>query len=115
MPESASFGSYLLVATTCSDREALNRIAAHLVEARLAACAQISGPLKSVYRWEGNVESAEEWLLQIKTRASLWDAIVAAIKTLHPYEVPELIATPLHQLLPDYERWMDEALQPEAG
>lgn len=115
MPASPSSGSYLLVATTCSDREALNRMAAHLVEARLAACAQISGPLQSVYRWEGNVESAEEWLLQVKTRASLWEAIVVAIKTLHPYEVPELIATPLNHIFPDYERWMDEALQPEAG
>jgi periplasmic divalent cation tolerance protein len=111
MTDTHSSGSYLLVATTCSDRGILSRIAQHLVEARLAACVQISGPLQSIYRWEEKVESAEEWLLQAKTHASLWEAAAATIKTLHSYQVPELIATPLTHVAPDYERWLDEALR----
>jgi periplasmic divalent cation tolerance protein len=108
-PKSAA--AFLLVETTCNDPGVLTQIAEHLVDERLAACVQITGPVQSVYRWEGKIETAEEWLLQAKTRAGLWEAIVRAIRKLHPYEVPELIATPLAEIDRDYERWMDEALR----
>ncbi|MFM7118066.1 MAG: divalent-cation tolerance protein CutA [Planctomycetota bacterium] len=108
-PKSAA--AFLLVETTCNDPRVLTKIAEHLVDERLAACVQISGPVQSVYRWEGKIEAAEEWLLRAKTRAGLWEAIVGAIKKLHPYEVPELIATPLTEIDLEYQRWMDEALR----
>lgn len=110
MADNASSGTYILVTTTCSDRTAIQEIAQHLVDSRLAACVQLSGPVLSVYRWEDKVESTEEWLLQAKTRASLWETVVATINSLHPYDVPELLATPLAQIAPDYERWLDEVL-----
>lgn len=102
---------FLLVSTTCSDLGALERIATQLLSERLAACAQTSGPLNSIYRWEERVETAEEWLLQIKTRASLWPEIVTAVSTAHPYQVPELIATPLTAISPKYATWLDESLR----
>lgn len=111
MSEMQSAGAYLLVTTTCSDRKVLSLIAERLVEARLAACVQLCGPVQSVYRWDGRVDSAEEWLLQAKTRTNLWEAIVAAIQEQHPYECPELIATPISHIAPDYERWIDETLR----
>jgi len=110
MTDKASSGGYILVTTTCSDRAALQQIAEHLVDSRLAACVQFSGPVLSVYRWEEKLESTQEWLLQAKTRASLWETVVATINSLHPYDVPELLATPLAHVAPDYERWLDENL-----
>lgn len=110
MTDKASSGGYILVTTTCSDRASLQQIAEHLVDSRLAACVQFSGPVLSVYRWEEKLESTQEWLLQVKTRASLWETVVATINSLHPYDVPELLATPLAHIAPDYERWLDENL-----
>lgn len=103
-------GEFLLVSTTCSDRSSLERIATQLVSERLAACVQTSGPLTSTYHWEDRVETAEEWLLQIKTRFDLWPAVVAVVTALHPYQIPELVAIPLSAVSPEYARWLDESL-----
>ncbi|HEX6906513.1 MAG TPA: divalent-cation tolerance protein CutA, partial [Terriglobales bacterium] len=80
-----------LVLTTAGSREEAEKIAQALVERRLAACVNLVGPIQSVYRWQGKVESAVEHLLLIKTTAALLESVANAIRELHSYELPECI------------------------
>jgi periplasmic divalent cation tolerance protein len=85
------------------------RIATALVERGLAACVNIVPGVTSVYRWKGVVERDLELLLVIKTRADRFEALREALVSLHPYEVPELIAMPVDAGHPPYLAWLDEA------
>ena len=96
----------LLVVTNCPDEESANAIALAVVEARLAACVNILPRVQSIYRWQGNVESATEIPLLIKSTAANYPALEQAIAGLHPYEVPEIIALPITQGLPAYLNWV---------
>ena len=96
----------LLVLSNLPDRASAERVAAVLVERRLAACVNILAPCRSVYRWEGAVESAEEHPLLIKTTAERYPAVEEAIRGLHPYELPEIVAVPLSAGLPGYLKWV---------
>lgn len=100
----------LQITTTTPDREMADQIAAALVEQNLAACVQVSGPITSVYRWQGATETSEEWLCVAKTTAEHWLAIETLITTLHPYDTPELIATRIAKASPGYEAWLRELL-----
>jgi periplasmic divalent cation tolerance protein len=80
------------VVTTIASREEAERIAGELVARRLAACVQIVGPITSTYRWQGKIETGQEWQCVVKTRASRYAAVEAAIRELHSYEVPEILA-----------------------
>ena len=99
----------LVVWTTTGSREEAAAIAERLVRDRLAACVQIDGPIHSVYRWQDEVESAEEWRCMIKTRRSLYSRLEATLLELHPYDVPQIVAVAADQILPAYERWLLEA------
>ena len=101
---------YIQVVTTTEHQEDARRIADLLVEKRLAACAQIVGPITSVYRWQGKVETAQEWQCQIKTRRELFGALAEAIRTAHPYEVPEIVAVPFTAGSRDYLGWLRDEL-----
>ena len=94
------------VTTTLPDREAANRIGRRLVEERLAACAQVIGPVSSVFWWQGEVESAGEWYCHLKTTASRVDDLIARIGELHPYETPEILAVPVAEANPAYLQWI---------
>lgn len=98
------------VTTTLPDEEAAQRIAAQLVEERLAACAQVVGPVSSIYRWRGEVERAREWYCHLKTSAARLPELQRRLHALHPYEVPEIIAVPIVQGDADYLRWIEEAV-----
>jgi periplasmic divalent cation tolerance protein len=98
--------SYLQISTAVSTRDEADRIAAALVERRLAGCAQIVGPVHSVYRWQGAVERAEEWICLIKTAADQYPAVEVAIRELHSYGCPEIIATPLVAGSDGYLNWL---------
>ncbi len=102
-------GTYIQVMTTTDKREDAEGIAQALVEARLAGCVQILGPLTSVYRWQGKIERAEEWLCLVKSREALYGAIEAAIRSRHPYETPEIIALPITAGSRDYLDWLSSA------
>ena len=102
------------VSTTTGTREIAERIAVELVDLRLAACAQVSGPITSIYRWQGQVENAEEWLCTAKTKRQHVPAIEGVLKRLHPYEVPELIATPIVGGSEAYLKWLVEQLTSES-
>ncbi len=93
--------------STCASAEEAGKIARALVDQRLAACVNILSPVQSVYRWKGAVEEAAEWLLVIKTRRVLFDEVQKAIRALHSYEVPELIALPIVAGAQNYLDWID--------
>jgi periplasmic divalent cation tolerance protein len=103
--------SYIQISTTTETKEQAQKIARHLVEQKLAACVQISGPIESTYRWKGKVENAQEWLCLIKTREDFFEKIESAIKKLHSYETPEIIAVPIVKGSKEYLKWMDEELE----
>ncbi len=104
---------FLQIVTTTEHQEAARQIADLLVEKRLAACVQIVGPVTSVYRWQGQVESAQEWQCLIKTRQSLFHEVEQAIREIHPYDVPEIIAVPIVAGSRDYLTWLEEQVAPE--
>ena len=104
---------YLTVLTNLPDQASAQTIASLLVEKRLAACVNIMPPVVSTYRWQGNVETASEVPLMIKTTIKRYPELEAAIRKAHPYEVPEIIALPIHVGLPDYLQWIDSQTLPE--
>jgi periplasmic divalent cation tolerance protein len=101
--------TYLQVLTAVDSREQAQRLARIVVEARLAACAQVIGPITSTYWWQGRMETAEEFLCLMKTREDLYPALEQAIQEAHPYQVPEILATPVAAGLKTYLAWLDES------
>ncbi|MDR3353383.1 MAG: divalent-cation tolerance protein CutA [Zoogloeaceae bacterium] len=96
----------LLVLTTLPGMESAERLAADVIEARLAACVQILSPCRSLYRWQGKVEAATEIPLLIKTRASRYQALEAALCAGHPYEIPEILAFSARNGYAGYLDWV---------
>ena len=99
---------FMKVTTTTDKKEDAGRIAKAIVENRLAACVQVSGPITSTYWWNGNMEETEEWLLTMKTRKELYSKLEQAIKNFHPYEVPEIAAVPISAGSKEYLDWMEK-------
>ena len=102
---------HLQVLTTTSSEEEAERIAAALVERRLAACVQTLGPIASTYRWKGAVEREREWICLAKTEASRYGELEAAIRELHSYEEPEIIGTTIVAGSRGYLDWVSESLR----
>jgi len=102
---------YIQVVTTTASREDAERIARVLVEERLAACVQVIGPISSMYRWQGAIETSQEWLCLAKSRRELYDAIEKAIRRAHPYQVPEILAVPVVAGSADYLAWLDQEVR----
>ena len=103
---------YLLITTTIDDGRKAEELASLLVERRLAACTQILGPIRSIYRWKGSIQKDEEYLLLIKSRKEHFQDIEELFKTEHPYEVPELVGWKLEVGSEGYLGWMSESLLP---
>jgi periplasmic divalent cation tolerance protein len=101
----------LLVLTTAGSESEARKIAQTLVERRLAACVNIVPRIKSVYRWEGKVEEAEEYLLLIKTAKAREEQVRAAIRELHSYELPECIAIPIESGSAEYLKWLSDSVE----
>jgi len=102
---------YIQVLTTVEHKADAENIAKSLVEKRLAACVQILGPLTSYFYWQGKLDSAAEYLCLIKSRNDLFAELEAAIKSMHPYEVPEIVATPITKGGKDYLNWLAAELE----
>jgi periplasmic divalent cation tolerance protein len=99
---------FIVVFVTCGSEEEALKIGRTLVEERLAACANIISPIRSIYRWEGKICDEKEWLLLIKTRESLFEDLAKRVKALHSYTVPEIIALPIVEGSPAYLNWIAE-------
>ena len=96
----------IVVLTNLPDREAALKLARELVARRLAACVNVLAECTSVYRWKGAVENAAEVPVLIKTRAARYAEVEAAIRGLHPYELPEIVAVPVERGLEEYLQWV---------
>ena len=107
--------SALIVITNAPGRDVAYKIAHALIERKLAACVNILAECTSVYRWQGKLETATEVPLLIKTRAAIYDDVEAAIKSLHPYELPEIVAVPIERGLPAYLEWVGAETVTEIG
>lgn len=102
--------SVLMVFVTCP-QSAAAQLAETLVQERLAACVNLLPGLRSVYRWQGRIESADECLLIAKTTAARYAELEAALRRLHPYELPEIIALDVARGWPAYLQWVVESVQ----
>jgi periplasmic divalent cation tolerance protein len=98
------------VVTTTAERADAERIASALVERRLAACVQIGGPIHSYYRWQGAVEHGEEWVCTIKTTGQAYEHVEQAIRELHPYDEPEILALPIVNGSKGYLQWVTDQI-----
>jgi periplasmic divalent cation tolerance protein len=102
---------FIEVRTTTSTKEDAESIAGPLVENKLAACVQIIGPITSIYRWKGEIEEEEEFVLLIKTRSTMFPDVRMMIEEEHPYDVPEIISVPITGSSGPYLDWMEENTQ----
>jgi periplasmic divalent cation tolerance protein len=100
-----------LVLTTCGSLEEARSIAQTLVERQLAACVNIAPQVESVYRWQGEVETAAEWLLVIKTTAEAFDRVRETLSKLHSYELPECIAIAIEDGSAAYLEWIGQSVR----
>lgn len=100
-----------IVLTTTGSPEEARKIAHALVERGLAACVNIVPQIESIYRWQGKVESAREWLLVVKTTERRWEQVRTTISELHSYELPECICLPIEGGSPEYLNWIAESAQ----
>lgn len=99
----------LLVTTTLATEADALAMAEALVSERLAACVHVAGPVTSTYRWQGQVERSTEWTCQAKTSPSRAAALMARIRALHTYDLPEIVAVAAATVDPDYLRWLAES------
>jgi len=108
---SAGMSQVRIVLTTAGSQEEARKIARALVERKLAACVNIGPQVESIYRWQGKVESAAEWLLIIKTRAEVFERVRDSIRELHSYELPECVMLEVSGGSEDYLTWIGESVE----
>lgn len=101
--------AYVVCLVTIDDIDKAVQMAKTLVNKRLVACVNVMAEIRSIYSWQGRVCDEKEWLMIMKTRRELFPELQAAVKELHPYDVPEIISLPIDQGLPEYLRWVDES------
>lgn len=102
---------YLIIQSTCPD-DVAKLIAAALVEEKLAACVNMVGSVRSTYQWRGQTESTTETLLIIKATGDHYDQIEQRLRALHPYELPEIVATPIIRGYEPYLQWIQDSTHP---
>ncbi|MDI1461059.1 divalent-cation tolerance protein CutA [Catellatospora sp. KI3] len=103
---------YAQVVTTTDSREAADALARSAVEARVAACGQVSGPITSTYWWQGNVETAQEWYVTFKVTSDRYADLEQHIRDNHSYDVPEIVLLPILAGNPAYLSWVGEETAP---
>ncbi|MDT4288102.1 divalent-cation tolerance protein CutA [Methylomonas sp. MO1] len=101
---------YQLILCTCPDAEVADKLSRELISQKLAACVNILPGVRSVYEWQGEIETAQEHLLLIKSHQDRYAAIEATLKSLHPYQLPEIIAVAIESGSLDYLKWIDSCL-----
>ena len=105
----------IVVLVTASSLRESKKIAKHLVDARLAACVNITAPAQSIYRWQGKVAEDKEFLLVIKSSRELFEEIKAAVSKLHSYRTPEIICLPIIDGSEDYLQWIGDSVKQPGG
>jgi len=102
---------YIQVITATGSKSEAEKISRAVVESRLAGCAQVLGPITSVYRWKGELEETEEWLCIMKSRTELYKDLESIIRQNHSYEIPEILATPITEASDTYLAWLKGELK----
>lgn len=102
---------YIEVRSTTDSLEEADKICAAVVEARLAACAQVAGPIRSTYWWQGKIERAEEYFLMMKTTRDRFGDLARVIRENHSYDVPDIVAVPIIDGTADYLGWISAETQ----
>jgi len=97
---------HVIVSSTTDSEEAARGLASGAITANLGACAQIVGPITSVFRWEGEIQTEQEWRVEVKTAADRVAALTEHLKASHSYDVPEIIATPITGGSAEYLSWL---------
>jgi periplasmic divalent cation tolerance protein len=103
--------AYIIVLVTTANTQEAEKIAQHLLEARLIACGNIVGPVHSHFHWSGKLEKTEEYLILMKSRRDLFAKLSEAVKALHSYEVPEILALPIVEGSKAYLDWLGKYLR----
>ena len=103
----------IVVLSTCASEEEAESLARQIVEQRLAACVNVIPHIRSYYRWKGALESAEEWLLLIKSSRDRFELLRAALEKAHSYEIPEVLALPVVDGAENYLNWIESGLREE--
>jgi len=103
--------TYIIVMVTAPSKQEAEKIAQHLLKEKLIACANIIGPVSSLFHWSGKTEKAEEYLIFLKSRRDLFEKLSEAVKALHSYEVPEILALPIVDGSKAYLDWMESCLR----
>ena len=104
--------SYILVVMTASNKEEALKIVRRLLDEKLIACANITGPVSSLFWWKNKIDEAKEILVFMKSHKKLFQRLSSRIKEIHSYQVPEVIALPIIEGLPPYLEWLEDSLQP---
>ena len=102
--------AYVIVMVTTASKQEAENIAQHLLEKRLIACANIIGPVSSLFHWSGKIEKAEEYLIFMKSRQDLFEKLAETVKALHSYEVPEILVLPIVEGSKAYLDWLGSCL-----
>jgi periplasmic divalent cation tolerance protein len=102
--------AYAIVMVTTASKQEAENIAQRLLQERLIACANIIGPVSSLFQWSGKTECAEEYLILMKSRKSLFGKLAETVKVLHSYKVPEILALPVVAASKAYLNWLDSCL-----
>lgn len=102
-----------LTTTTATEEEAL-KLARLLVQQRLASCVQVSGPIQSIYRWQGEICQATEFQCSVKSLAALTERLVRTIRGAHSYDTPQIVVLPVADCDADYAQWWREQIDPSA-
>lgn len=103
--------SYIVVMVTTANKEEAEKIACHLLNEKLIACANIIGPVSSLFWWAGKVESANEHILLMKSRIELFEKVSETVRALHSYKIPEIIALPIVKGSNAYMEWLESSLR----
>ncbi|MDH7594514.1 MAG: divalent-cation tolerance protein CutA [Candidatus Bathyarchaeia archaeon] len=101
----------IVVLVTTSDKKEAERISHSLLNEKLIACANIIGPVHSLFRWAGKIEKVREYVVLMKSRSDLFEKLSERVKALHTYDVPEIIALPIGQGSLEYLKWIDSSLE----
>ena len=107
--------SAIVVTTTTSEKREAEQLCTAILERRLAACAQVSGPIESSYWWNTRLETSREWVCTFKTRRDLFTKLEAALLELHPYDEPEIVGVPVVEISKGYWKWLCEQVKPKAA
>jgi periplasmic divalent cation tolerance protein len=113
--EKNKMDSFVQIITMVSKKSDAKKISEALIGKRLAACVQILGPIKSIYRWKGKIEISKEFMCAMKTRKALYKKVEKQIRNIHSYEVPEIIAVSIAKGSKDYLKWLSNETVKEHG